>query len=564
VVLVFLAIGLAIWCSVDIHRRGQIVGGSVHLHMTDFTVYTEAGAAFFDGRDPYAVANPRGWKYLYPPLLALIVAPLAGLDSQTQVCIWFFISSLLAVVCFREVRALWRTIAVTDVGAAGRAPNSPPSWRDPAPWLGLCAAAAVLPPMLHDLQRGQVGLLLLYPLLLGTRLILGRRPGRDGFLGGLVLSFPVVIKLYPIVPVGFLVWQRWVALPIRGWERERVRSALGVTSGVLAGTFLFVLMIPSTLVGWGENLRHLDAWKERVVMNQDRGTHTGIHVSSFHNQSFHNASYWLRASLLDDKPADQYWAAFWQRHDQALREKAWAVRGMVLMLLIVAGMALVALDEGAGTGAAFGLSCSVPLIVSPIAWSHYYSILLPALVFLPHWMLRQGLRASAVLAALGPGVLLWVHYLHQSWAGPLGLLGVGITTWYLAVGLRILAATASLAAKAQTRVTAPGLEESRRTPPAWRHDPPSSALGHHDGPARVRAGRPRPGGGDSRLGPLQQLLRGLDDPVGAEAELAQEVLQRGGGAEGTHADARAVQADIFRPAEDRGLLDRDPRLDVGG
>ena len=45
-------------------------------HKTDFTVYTEAGAAFFDGRPPYEVSNPRGWIYLYPPLFAMLVAPL--------------------------------------------------------------------------------------------------------------------------------------------------------------------------------------------------------------------------------------------------------------------------------------------------------------------------------------------------------------------------------------------------------------------------------------------------------------------------------------------------------
>ena len=67
-----------------------------HLHQTDFTVFTEAGAAFFDGRDPYAVKNPRGWFYLYPPLFALLVSPLASLDSKSQVVVWYIISVVLA------------------------------------------------------------------------------------------------------------------------------------------------------------------------------------------------------------------------------------------------------------------------------------------------------------------------------------------------------------------------------------------------------------------------------------------------------------------------------------
>ena len=55
------------WFAVDVGPRGRVVPGRVDAHRTDFTVFTEAGKAFFDGRDPYAVTNPRGWFYLYPP-----------------------------------------------------------------------------------------------------------------------------------------------------------------------------------------------------------------------------------------------------------------------------------------------------------------------------------------------------------------------------------------------------------------------------------------------------------------------------------------------------------------
>jgi len=51
---------LAVWGWFDVRVRGTIDPNSA-IHKTDFTVYTEAGAAFFDGRDPYKVTNPRGW-----------------------------------------------------------------------------------------------------------------------------------------------------------------------------------------------------------------------------------------------------------------------------------------------------------------------------------------------------------------------------------------------------------------------------------------------------------------------------------------------------------------------
>jgi hypothetical protein len=452
-VLVLLAVGLTIWCYVDIHHRGQIASGNVDWHMTDFSVYTEAGAAFFDGRDPYRVMNPRGWKYLYPPLLALMVAPLAWLDSQTQVCVWFFVCALLAIGCCREVGVLWRTVTSTGEGS-GNATNPGRVW---GLWLGLGALVAVLPSMFHDLQRGQVGLLLLYTLLVGVRLVLGDRSAWHGFLGGFVLAFPVVIKLYPIVPVGFFVWQRWMAVLVLGCRQQRLRGALGVSAGVLTGTVCLLLAIPTAVIGWSENLRCLDTWKAQVLLRKDRGSFGGVHESSFHNQSFQNASYWLRVSWLDERPDSQWGAAARQPNDPIVRAATWAVRGMALMLLVVTGVALVAVDERVGSVAGFSLACSVPLIISPIAWTHYYSILLPALCFLPCWMMRQGLRTSAVLAVLGPGILLWLHYSCQSWAGPLGLLGVGITVWYLAVGLRIVLASAAATVRVQATATAVSL-----------------------------------------------------------------------------------------------------------
>ena len=97
--------------SVGIHgirKRGRYDPARPMNHMTDLTVYTEAGAAFFDGRDPYSVANPRGWHYLYPPLLAIVLAPLAKLDSQWQVVIWYFFSLAVAWGCCYESLRLLR------------------------------------------------------------------------------------------------------------------------------------------------------------------------------------------------------------------------------------------------------------------------------------------------------------------------------------------------------------------------------------------------------------------------------------------------------------------------
>ena len=131
--LVVLAVLLAIWGLTDIRSRGRVDAQRPTVHRTDFTVYTEAGAAFFDGRDPYRVTNPRGWGYLYPPLFAILVAPLHALDAQWQVVVWFFISLGLLWGLYRESCRLLRLVMV-DERSPVRLPELPR-------WIAVAAAS---------------------------------------------------------------------------------------------------------------------------------------------------------------------------------------------------------------------------------------------------------------------------------------------------------------------------------------------------------------------------------------------------------------------------------------
>src|SRR5712671_3869988 len=97
-----IVLAVVVWGLTDVRRRARVDPQHPTVHRTDFTVYTEAGAAMLDGRDPYQVANPRGWKYVYPPLFALVVAPLHTLDPQFQVILWFAISLCMCWGCYRE------------------------------------------------------------------------------------------------------------------------------------------------------------------------------------------------------------------------------------------------------------------------------------------------------------------------------------------------------------------------------------------------------------------------------------------------------------------------------
>jgi hypothetical protein len=423
------AVGLAIWGWVDIPRRGRIVPGHIEWHMTDFTVFTEAGAAFFDGRDPYEVANPRGWKYLYPPFLALVLAPLSIFDACSQVGIWFVLSSITAFGCALEAGRLWKMIglnAPTGVHAAASARH-----RSIGFWVGIGIAFTVIPAAVVDLQRGQMGIVILYLLLLGARKTLGPRSGWDEIVGGLVFSIPVVMKVYPIVPIGCLLGTSWLRAI---WGRGGLGSAGRKTFGVLGGIALLVLIIPGWLLGWEANVRHLRKWSSIVPISADRNQRMHIHVNSENNQSFSAALERMGGgtppgrSRVGSGVRVRAGSPFWKRVE-------WGMRLVFAGLPCLAGVFLARRGGRLELAMAFGLGCAAPLLASPIAWTHYHTILMPTFLFLSVWVLARG-KAIWLAWLFAPIVALeWSHLLAARVIGGRGLLGVGLGIWYFGVVL---------------------------------------------------------------------------------------------------------------------------------
>lgn len=437
-------VGLATWFWVDVRLRAEVSASQPDLHKTDFTVFTAAGAAFFDGRDPYAVTNPRGWFYLYPPIFALMVAPLARLDTYGQVGAWFAISAALAFGCAVEARRLWRRIAPGVGRGEGR-------------WIAWCAGLAVVLPTLECLQRGQVGIALLYGLLLGHRLVLeGRGPARSA-LGGVVLAWTVAVKLIPALPVGVLLWQRLGRASRPDRESGTRRGATALAAGIVLGGGLFLVAIPAGVLGWRANVRHLETWARRVAMNDDPGQTSRFDIESSTNQSFWRAAHAVSARLQPGKLAavrreesrqartafERRWAE--DRAFAAMRRSGWltgvviaATQALMLALLLVLGWTA-RRDGPAGQSAVFGLACVAMLLVSPVAWTHYYMMTLPALLAVPLWLAGRGRPGRARLMAVVPPLLSWSHGLAKGLVGPVGLLALGTAAWFLAACASLLA-----------------------------------------------------------------------------------------------------------------------------
>lgn len=523
--LVLLA-GLILWGWMDVRQRGFIRHDSPDDHKTDLTVYTEAAAAFFDGRRPYEVANPRGWTYLYPPIFALLVAPLRYLQPQDQVFVWFLFSLVFCFGCYAEMRRLFRAVAAqpggtdspaecpalprtdaerppADCGAAnlltlGQSNFSacePVGYRSAlAPMLGWLAVAAAALPTLNCLQRGQVGVLKLYLLLLGVRLVLTGRSGLTCLAGGAILALPVVMKIIPAVPVGVFL----VALAASGWAAGRGRSGAGpqidpgktqlaqctippvhrarmALVGAVVGVLLFALLVPSALLGWKNNLEHLKTWADMMLAKADDGgldPRSG-NSRSARNQSLHNAvvrlgnfAMYLAGAGPDDQDvpltAQQPLPPMPMDHPAAQYSLIFA-RAVLLAAVLTVAWQLGRAGSRLDLANALGLGCVAMLVISPIARGHYFMLYVPAVVFLPLWLQQRGDprvrgKSLAMVLTVIPPLLVVAHYALLPVAGRMGLLGLGTAGWLLTA----LVTCDRLMAVSRNRTVADGATDDHR------------------------------------------------------------------------------------------------------
>jgi len=386
-------------------------------------------------------------------MLALMMAPLDVLPTQDQVTVWFFISLLFCWSCWRECCRIVTIVCDEDPSVAA-------AWAQCLPWLDVAAIAAALIPTLNCLQRGQVSILKLYFLLLGLRLIIGGRTYRAWLAGGVALALPIVLKILPLVQVGFLLFLQLLDLVASRRKRRPAsepvgRRFVGSTLGVALGLALFFLFIPSLLVGWRANLHHLDTWGQFMLTKADDGGMDPRSGNSHttRNQSLHNAAYRLGnfathvlAGGHDDRVVDNWNAPQMAMDAPAVQRLLLFCQAMLTLALLALGVRL-ARGDGSRLNLAvgFALACVAMLVVSPGARGHYYLLLAPAVLLVPLWLQRRGWgRAGAVMAAI-PAVLSILHYVLLPYTGRVGLLGMGTAAWLMAA--LVLMARADQAAR---------------------------------------------------------------------------------------------------------------------
>jgi hypothetical protein len=228
----------------------QIRSTSLHRCMNDLGVYTTAAWAIRAGVDPYDVTDTNGFHYVYPPLLAVLMGPLATAPAGAEavvavpfpfsVALWTLLSILFALLAVH-----WLACAVEATSLDAVVRNQPPGcrrwWR-----LRTLPLLVCMPPVMANLVHGQVNLLLLL-LLSGMMASLLR--GKE-MRAGLLLSGAICLKVFPVFLLGYVVWRR------------RWRCLGGCALGLCMG----LVIIPAAAVGPRKALAYHEKFAEVVLL----------------------------------------------------------------------------------------------------------------------------------------------------------------------------------------------------------------------------------------------------------------------------------------------------------
>lgn len=171
----------------------------------------------------------KAYQYPNPPIMSVLLLPLARLPSATMAITWYLAKCLMALLVMA-----W-SLRLVDKG--NRLP-----W-----WIQGGIVLLALRPIVGDLQHGNVNLFIFFIVMAGLMLVaLGR-----SFPGGVLMALAVCCKVTPLLFIPYFAWKRdWRFLG--GW-------AVGML------LFLWPGLVPSLVLGFEENQRNLVSWYREMV-----------------------------------------------------------------------------------------------------------------------------------------------------------------------------------------------------------------------------------------------------------------------------------------------------------
>jgi hypothetical protein len=222
---------------------------------TDIGPYLRAAWCVRTGGDIYKITDDNGLHYIYPPLLAILMTPLADpphgedrtgyLPYEVTVGLWYMITMALV---FAGIEILAGTVEEPFRHLeAGRGRRFSRRW-----WVLRTVPLLILLPAIGDTQsHGQVNLLIAFFFCcVAVSILKGRR-----LRAGLWLSAAICVKLMPAFLLVFPLWRR-------DW-----RMLSGSAMGLLAG----LILVPLVVLGPGRTAESYKSFYQETVIAGIRG-----------------------------------------------------------------------------------------------------------------------------------------------------------------------------------------------------------------------------------------------------------------------------------------------------
>lgn len=336
----------------------------------DFAAYYLAARALRAGMDPYdpqtlaALASSAGitayTPYIYPPLLAVIVMPLAGLPYPAAAALWLALSAAALVCALSMLRSM---VEIPD-----------------RVFTAVAAAAFVFPAAHHTLELGQVNHFLLL-------LIAGAALAPRARTAGALLGVAAAIKVFPAAIGGaFLVKKNYPVLT------AAVAAGLVVTAASVAS--------PTSHRAFREWIDHvLPQIDEQRLITPNNQSASAVLTRALTAHRFEGIGLGPGASWVELSPV--------MNAPRLVPILSAGVGASVALVTVLALIRSRRADDVPDKAAQIGVILAALFIAMPVVWDHYYVLLLVPLAAL------YAKADTASLRLAGIGVVLLVT--HRYW-----------------------------------------------------------------------------------------------------------------------------------------------------